>query len=276
MVVLRDLDDRLTGLVKQLDETTGANRGMDAYVIVCSDDPAMEGRVKAMLEKHGLTNCAVSMGPPQGPPGIKAPRDADCTVIFFNKRVAKAAFTFTRAEVTPANIERVIDAIDGQAATPYPLGYYAPAYEPAKAIQVKGFGANKAALGPNPCVLIFTRDTSAPVTTLVQKLEEIATNKKAKLDSFVVLAGDPKEQEAKLAAFAETHKLASTTLSVEPFAKLRPFHVSKQHDITVMICAGGVARGFYTYRLESVTLRSFDPMLSDLNKIINDRIAKGL
>ncbi len=277
MVCLRDLDDRLTGLVKQLNDTAAANRSMDMFIIVCSDDPAMEARAKEMVEKHGgLRSCAVSIAPAQGPPGVKAPRDADCSVIFFNKRSCKAAFAFAKEEITPTSIERVIDAIEAQTATPFPLGYYAPVYTPEKAIIVNDFGADKAALGPNPAVLIFTRDTSAQVTTLVQKLEEVAKNKAAKLDNFVVLIGDAKDHDAKLKAFAVEHKLKSTTLSVEPFAKTKPFHVAKQNDITVMICAGGVARGFYTFRAEAVTAKSFDAVLADLNKIINDRIAKGL
>jgi hypothetical protein len=276
MICVRQIDDRLTGLVKKLDEAAGSNRRLDAFVIVCSDDKEMPARAKELITKHRVVYSAISVAPAKGPPGFKVPADAECTVVLYNQRVAKAAFTFGKDELTPALTERVVDSIEGLAETPYPLGYYAPAYTPGKAIQTNGFGADKAALGPNPAVLIFTRDLNAPVTTLVRKLEEAAQNKAAKLDNFVVLLGDAKDLEPKLKDFAAEQKLQSTTLSAEPAAKMRPFHVSKQNDITVLICAGGVARGFYTFRIDALNARAYDKLLGDLDKILKDRISKGL
>jgi hypothetical protein len=276
MICLRDLDDRLTGLVKKLDEAAGSNRSLDAFVIVCSDDKDMEKRARALIDKHGVVHSAVSVAPAKGPPGFKIPAHAECTVVLYNNRVAKAAFAFGKNELTPALAERVADAVEGHSETPYPLGYYAPSYTPARAITANGFGADRAALGPNPAVLIFTREVGPPVTALVQKLEEAAKNKAAKLDNFLVVLGDAKELEPRLKDLAAEHKLQSTTLSVEPAAKVRPFHVSKQNDITVLLCAGGVARGFYTFRFDAVNARSYDKLLADLDKTLKDRIAKGL
>jgi hypothetical protein len=229
MICLREIDDTLTGLVKKLNEVAAGNNAIDAFVILCSDDRGLEQRAKDLIDKHGIRSCAVSIAPPQGPPGFNVPREAHGTVVLYKDRVAKAAFCFTRDELTPTLADRIADAIEGTAETPYPLGYYAPAYTPQKAIIIDGFGSDKAALGPNPCVLIFSREVTPPVTGLVERLEEIAKDKAAKLDNFLVLVGEPKDLEPRLKDLAQERKpdaerRACGEGSALPFLQAKRYH----------------------------------------------------
>jgi hypothetical protein len=169
---------------------------------------------------------------------------------------------------TAKEAERIVDTIDGLTERPFPVGYVAPAYTPNNAITSKGYGADKEAVGPNPNVLIFARQMSEPLATLARKVDEIARDPDSKLDNFVVLVGKDDKLEAALKELAEKHKLKNTTLSVETSSRVRSFRVSKQNDITVLVCDNGASRGFYTFKMDEFTPQRCDKFLAELNRIL--------
>jgi serine protease Do len=172
--------------------------------------------------------------------------------------------------------------VDPKAEAGFPLGYIAPAYAPDRPITANGFGAEKAALGPHPNVLIFARELSDPLADLVRRVDEVARDKTAHVDSFLVLLGEGKEldarardeMEGKLKGFVEKHKLQNTTVSAEPAARVESFRVSKLSDITLMISANGVARGWHTFKTADFKAETAERALADLRKISDEWKAK--
>jgi hypothetical protein len=152
----------------------------------------------------------------------------------------------------------------------FPVGYYAPAYTPKQAITSKGYGADKEAAGPNPNIIIFARELSEPLAALAGQVDGLARDKTAELDSFVVLLAEERDGAAKLKELAENHKLENTTLSIEPADRVRAFRVSRQNDVTVMVCSNGVSRGFYTFKLADFDQKYGAKLLADLNKVVQD------
>lgn len=275
MIFLRGINDHLTGLVKKVDATTfELARGIDTFVVFVGDDKELEAKVKAMVEKEQIASSAVSMARAV-PAGYRVPKDAEATVLFFVNQSARAVFTFGKDELTAKDAERVADSIDAHTELPFPVGYIAPAYTPAKAITTGDFGADKAAVGPHPNVLIFAREVSEPLAMLVRKVDEVAREPANRVDSFLVLVGDGPKLEPALKELAVKHRLKNTTLSVEPASTVRSFRVSKQNDITVLVCDNGGSRGFYTFKVQSFTERSCDKFLADLSKVIQAAKARA-
>jgi hypothetical protein len=277
MIFAREISDPLTGLVKKVDAAAGELSGQntDVFVIFCSDDATLEAKLKALVAREGLVNSAVSIAKPPGPAGFKIAKDADVTVLVFSNRVAQAVFTFKKDDITPKETARLLDAVDVGPAAPFPVGYVSPAYEPRRAITSQGYGANKSALGPNPNILIFAREPHDRLAVLARKVDEIARDRSANLDSFVILIGEEKEHEAKLKELAEANKLGNTTLSVEPWSRLRPFRVPKKSDVTILISDNGGSRAVYSLKWQDLNDKACDKVLADLNKIVQARKAKA-
>ena len=274
MIFAREINDRLTSLVKKVDSTTWElARGIDTFVIFLGDEKEMEAKVKKMVEKENIVNSAVSVAKAV-PLGYKVPKDAESTVLFFVNQSARAVFTFKKDELPAKETERVVDAIDAYTEQPFPIGYVAPAYTPSKRITSGGFGGDRSALGPNPNVLIFAREISEPLTTLVRKVEEIAREPANAVDSFLVLVGELQKHEASLKELAAKHKLKNTTLSVESAAEVRAFRVSKQNDITVLVCDNGGSKGFYTFKVVDFNEKSCNKLLADLNMVVQTAKAR--
>jgi hypothetical protein len=233
----------------------------------------MESKIKKVIDKENIANSAISIAEAV-PAGYKVPKDAEATVLFFVNQSARAVFTFKKDELTTKETERVVDAIDAHTEQPFPIGYVAPAYTPSKWITSGGYGAGKSALGPNPNVLIFAREMSEPLATLVRKVEEIAREPANAVDSFLILVGERQKHEASLKDLAAKHRLKNTTLSVEQAAEVRTFRVSKQNDITVLVCDNGGSKGFYTFKVSDFNDRSCDKLLADLNKVVQAATAR--
>lgn len=276
MIFAREVNDPLTGLVKKMEAaaTELKDRRLDTFVVFCSDDKELEAKLKSLVEKEAIANSAVSLSDSAGPKGFKVPREAEVAVVLYVRRIAQAAFTFRKGELTEQDADRIVAAIDGKTETPFPIGYVAPAYAPKRPITVNGFGADKAARGPHPNILMFARDMSAPLTTLARRVDEVARDQANKVDSFVVLLGESAELEGKLKELALNQQLRNTTLSVEPAARGRAFHVSRTSDITVLISANGAARGYYTFKLRDFNTEACDKLLAELAKILQEEKAK--
>jgi hypothetical protein len=276
MIFAREISDPLTGLVKKVEKTAASMRErVDLFAIFCSDDEKLEAKLKALVEQENFTRSAVSICKPAGPAGFKVPKEADVTVVIFSKRVAQAAFTYRKGELTATEIERIVEAMDVGPATPFPVGYMAPAYVPERTITSGGYGADKAARGPNPNILIFARTPGDQLATLARKVDEIARDKSARLDSFLVMVGQGKELETQLKDLAEKEKLQNTTLSVEPSSRVQAFQVSKQHDVTLLICENGASRAVYTLKWRDLTDKTCDKILADINKALQAHKARN-
>jgi hypothetical protein len=267
VVLARETSDGLTSLVKKLDTITYqfGDRGLDTYIIFCSDDPGMEARVKKLVEKESIAYSGVSLTKSAGPTGYKLPKDAEATATLFVRQSAKLAYTFGKGELTPKKADEVIDAIDAKTEKPFPVGYVAPAYAPRKALPG---GVDKEAAGPNPNILIFAREISEPLATIARRVDELARDKANELDSFVVLVGQDRKLETSLTEMAKKGQLKNTTLSMEPADRLRAFRVSKENDITVFVCANGGSRGYYTFKVSEFKDSSCDKMLAELKSVV--------
>jgi hypothetical protein len=110
MIFAREIGDRLTGLVKKLDEATGKNTEckMGSFVVFCSDDEALEKKLKELAEKEKLTHLVFVMEGAAGPVDYNVAKEADITVVLYVKHEVKANYAFKKGGMKEQDIDKIM------------------------------------------------------------------------------------------------------------------------------------------------------------------------
>ena len=110
MVFAREVSDNLTGLVKNIDAATEKNSScrMGSFVVFLNDDESLEAKLKAMAKKEGIEKTILATDNPAGPQGYNIPKEADVTVILYNKRKVVANHSFRKGELKAEDVEKVV------------------------------------------------------------------------------------------------------------------------------------------------------------------------
>ncbi len=113
MIFAREVSDGLTSLVKKIDAETAKNKSakMGSFVVFLTDDEKLEGSLKTLADKEGLKSCVLSIDNTAGPKGYEVAKDADITVVLYNKRKVEANFAFKKGELNSAAIEKIVAAV---------------------------------------------------------------------------------------------------------------------------------------------------------------------
>ena len=106
----REITDSLTSLVKKVDEATAKNSGckMGSFVVFCNDDEALKSKLEELAKKEKLENIVLTIDNPAGPTRYKIAKDADVTVVLYEKQQVKANHAFKKGELTDKEIEKVV------------------------------------------------------------------------------------------------------------------------------------------------------------------------
>src|SRR5882724_9076608 len=101
MIFAREVTDSLTSLVKKLDAATPTHKSdkIGSFVVFCTDSESLEKQLKELAEKEKLTNIVLSIDNPSGPAKYKVAKDADVTVVLYNKRKAETNYAFKKGEL---------------------------------------------------------------------------------------------------------------------------------------------------------------------------------
>ena len=110
MIFAREVSDGLTSLVKKIDAATAENKKakMGSFVVFLSDDENLADSLKALAEKTGIKSCVLSIDNPAGPKGYAVAKEADVTVVLYNKRKVMANHAFQKGQLNAAAIEKVL------------------------------------------------------------------------------------------------------------------------------------------------------------------------
>ena len=103
-VFARGTSEPLTSLVKQIDATKGIN----SFVIMLSDEEKIGDEAKALAEKAGIKNTVFAIDNVAGPKGYKIAKDAEITVLLYNKGKVEANHSFRKADFTPAAVAAIV------------------------------------------------------------------------------------------------------------------------------------------------------------------------
>jgi hypothetical protein len=113
MIFAREVSDSLTSLVKQIDAATAKHNdcSMGSFVVFCSDDEGLEAKLKTLAKKEKLDHIVLTIDNPQGPPSYKVAKDADVTVVLYEKRKVKANYAFKKGELHDQDIDTIVAGI---------------------------------------------------------------------------------------------------------------------------------------------------------------------
>ncbi len=96
-------------MVKQIEKKIEENSRLKSFVVVCGGKP--DATRKALVElasKNAIKKVPLTMfGEPGGPPDYELSRDADITVLMWNRHSIKANHAF-KGELTEKDIEAVM------------------------------------------------------------------------------------------------------------------------------------------------------------------------
>src|SRR5438132_6840614 len=113
MIFAREISDNLTSLVKKIDEATAKNRSarMGSFIVFCSDEEGLEKKLKDLADKEKLKHTILTIDNPAGPKAYNVAKDADVTVVFYNKRNVKVNHAFKKGELKPADVEKIVSEV---------------------------------------------------------------------------------------------------------------------------------------------------------------------
>jgi hypothetical protein len=117
--------------------------------------------------------------------------------------------------------------------------------------------------------MIFAREISDPLTSLVKKLDAVTgQHLKADMGSFVVFCSDEPGLDKKLKELAGREKLQHLILSIDNPAGPKAFKVARDADITVVLYQDFKVRANHVFRKGELKDKRIEQILADIPKIL--------
>jgi hypothetical protein len=110
MVFAREISKPLTHLVKTLDAEVAKTKApkLRAVVVVLSDDEALQASLKDYGKKHALKHVDLAIMEPNGPERYKISKEADVTVVMYQKRKVEANHAFKKSELDQKRVTEIV------------------------------------------------------------------------------------------------------------------------------------------------------------------------
>jgi hypothetical protein len=120
--------------------------------------------------------------------------------------------------------------------------------------------------------MIFAREISDPLTSLVKKINEATVqNKDKKMGSFVVVLSDEDSTAEKLITLAEKEKIDHTILGLMESAGPAEYEVAKDAEITVVLYSERKVKANYAFKKGKLGADDIARIIADLPKILPEK-----
>jgi hypothetical protein len=108
-VFARKTSEPLASLVKQIDEKIGENGKLKSFVVIVpkkGENPAED--LRKLADTAGIKHVPLTIGEsPDGPPDYEIARDADITVLMWNRQKVKVNHAF-KGELTEKDVRAIV------------------------------------------------------------------------------------------------------------------------------------------------------------------------
>jgi hypothetical protein len=126
--------------------------------------------------------------------------------------------------------------------------------------------------GNNPVAMIFAREVSGPLTSLVKKIDaENVKHKSDRMGSFVVFLSDDESLEKQLKSLAEKESIKTTVLTIDNPAGPPAYKVAKDADVTVVLYENRNVKANYAFKKGELNAQAIEKVVADLPKILKSR-----
>jgi len=123
--------------------------------------------------------------------------------------------------------------------------------------------------GANPVVLIFAREMSFPLTSLVRRLDvEAAGRKSVKLRILMVILSDKDAVEKNLKEFGEKEAIKRVHLAIMEPDGPKHYKLSKEADVTVVMYQKQKVEANHAFKKGELNEQAVEQILADIPKII--------
>lgn len=111
MIFAREISDPLTSLVKKIDAATQKNSScrMGSFVVFLNDEEGLADKLKEFNNKANLKKTVLTIDNPAGPKAYRISKDADVTVLLYNRHTVRANHAFRSGELDSKAINQIIN-----------------------------------------------------------------------------------------------------------------------------------------------------------------------
>lgn len=113
MIFAREPNEQLVSLIKKLDAETvkNADKKMGSFAVFCNDSEALQGKLADLAKSAKLEKFTLAIDNPTGPAPYKIAKDADVTVVLYNKSKVVANYTFKKGELKAGDVEKIVSDV---------------------------------------------------------------------------------------------------------------------------------------------------------------------
>jgi hypothetical protein len=123
--------------------------------------------------------------------------------------------------------------------------------------------------GENPVAMIFAREPSPAVATLIKKIDAVTQkNKEHEMGSFVVFLSDKEGLDKELQHMARDTGLKKIVLAIDNPAGPQKYKVARDADVTVVLYKERVVKANYAFKKGQLREKDIDQIVSDVSKIV--------
>ena len=124
--------------------------------------------------------------------------------------------------------------------------------------------------------MIFAREISEPVTSLVKKIDAAtAKNSSAHMGSFAVFLSDQEGLDKKLKEFANKENVKKTALTIDNPGGPAAYKIAKDADVTVLLYVHKNVKANYAFKKGELKDKDIEKIVGDLSKILPENASKG-
>lgn len=84
---------------------------MGSFVVFLSDDEKLEKQLKELADKLHLQKVILTIDNPAGPKAYKISKDADVTVLLYDRQTVKYNFAYRKGELSPQAVQQIVAAM---------------------------------------------------------------------------------------------------------------------------------------------------------------------
>jgi hypothetical protein len=113
MIFAREVSGPLASLVKKIDAETAKNskKNMGSFVVFLNDKEGLAKELKDFAVKEGIKDCILTIDNVAGPDGYDVAKEAEVTVVLYNKRKVEANFAFRKGQLNDKAIDQIVQDV---------------------------------------------------------------------------------------------------------------------------------------------------------------------
>lgn len=110
MVFARDVSEPLVNLIAKLDAQVAKNKKFDmgCFVVFLGDQEALKPKLAEVAKQQQLKHVILAIDPPAGPDGFNVSKEADVTVVLYERHTVAANHAFAKDKLTDKSAEAIL------------------------------------------------------------------------------------------------------------------------------------------------------------------------